>query len=217
MLTYASYFTKDNNILATSDKVALSDALVSILAGIAIFPVVFSFPGIKPGMGPGLLFQTIPLVFSKIPLGNILLVAFFFLTSIAATTAMISMVEVPVAYFSEERGMNRTTAVLLTSSITIIIGVPTVHPKSILENIKVFGFGFSDFFDKTSSNILLPAGGLLIAVFVGYIVKKSELRNELLNNCNIKNEALFNIFYFILRYVTPLLLIIVFLHSVGAF
>ena len=116
MITYGSYFTHDNNMIATSAKVALSDSLVSILAGIAIFPAVFSF-GMKPSEGPGLLFMTIPLVFSKIPFGNVLLVAFFFLTAIAATTAMISMVQVPVAYFTEEKGMGRKKAVLLTTGI----------------------------------------------------------------------------------------------------
>lgn len=111
MITYGSYFTEDNNLIATSAKVAISDTIVSLLAGIAIFPAVFSF-GMKPGAGPGLLFITIPLVFSKIPLGNLLLVAFFFLTSIAATTAMMSLVEVPVAYFTEEKGMNRKRLLL---------------------------------------------------------------------------------------------------------
>ncbi|MBV1822214.1 sodium-dependent transporter, partial [Bacteroidales bacterium MSK.15.36] len=98
MITYGSYFTDDTNLITTSAKVAIADTIVSLLAGIAVFPTVFSFH-MKPEAGPGLLFMTIPLVFSKLPFGNFLLVIFFFLTAIAATTASISIVEVVVAYF----------------------------------------------------------------------------------------------------------------------
>ena len=122
MVTYGSYFTKDNNLINTSVKVALSDTLVSVLAGIAIFPAVFAF-NMKPGAGPGLLFMTIPLVFSKIPFGNILLVLFFILTSIAATTAMMSILEVLIAYFTEEKGLSRKKAVIFNAIFIAVIGV----------------------------------------------------------------------------------------------
>ena len=104
MITYGSYFTKKDNMMGTAAKVAISDTLVSLLAGIAVFSAVFSF-GMEPEGGPGLLFMTIPLVFSKIPFGIVLLLAFFILAAIAATTAMTSMYEVVIAYFSEQRGM----------------------------------------------------------------------------------------------------------------
>lgn len=106
MITYGSYFTEDNDMPSTAFKVAFSDLLVSLLAGVAIFPAVFTF-NMEPTAGPGLLFQTLPMVFSKMPLGNVLLTIFFLLTSFAATTAMLSLVEVPVAYFSEELKMDR--------------------------------------------------------------------------------------------------------------
>ncbi|MCX7885431.1 MAG: sodium-dependent transporter [Caloramator sp.] len=217
MMTYGSYFTEDNNLISTSAKVALSDTIVSLLAGIAIFPAVFSF-GMKPGAGPGLLFITIPLVFSKIPLGNLLLVAFFFLTSIAATTAMMSLVEVPVAYFTEERGMDRKKAVITTTAIMAIIGILatlSVDKASVLGKINILGKGFFDLFDYISSNILLPVGGLLIAIFVGYFNKKENIVNELSNEGTLKNNKLINIYLFILRFVTPVLLIVVFLNSIG--
>lgn len=214
MITYGSYFTEDNNLMATSAKVAVSDTIVSMLAGIAVFPVVFEF-GMEPGGGPGLLFQTIPLVFSRMPLGNLLLIAFFLLAAIAATTAMISMVEVPIAFLTEEKGMGRKTAVLLISSIIFVIGAVTVHPKSVFGEVMLFGKGFFDLFDYISSNILLPVGGLLIAVFVGYFVSKSELYNELSNNNTIKNRTIANVYHFIVKFVTPILLIIVFMSSIG--
>lgn len=214
MITYGSYYTEDNNLLATPFKVALSDTLVSVLAGIAVFPVVFTF-GLEPGVGPGLLFQTIPLVFSKIPFGNILIVAFFILASIAATTAMISIVEVPVAYFSEERGMSRKAAVLLTVGIIAGVGLLTVHPKSLLGAMVIGGKGFFDWFDFISSNILMPAGGLLVALFIGYAVKKNNVIGELSNNGSLNNEKLISIYRIVVRYITPVLLLIVFLNSLG--
>jgi neurotransmitter:Na+ symporter, NSS family len=214
MITYGSYFTKETNLINTSIRVALSDTLISLLAGLAIFPVVFSF-GMEPGGGPGLLFKTIPLVFSKIPLGNILLISFFVLTSIAATTAMISLAEVPVAYLCDEKGMKRYKAVLLTTGIIFFIGMLTVHPKSFFGNFIFFNKGFFDWFDYLSSNILLPFGGLLISLFVGYIVKSEDFKTELTNNDTLHYRTVAGIFHFIIRYITPFLLLLVFLNSIG--
>ncbi len=217
MITYASYFTKDNNMIATSARVALSDTIVSLLAGIAIFPAVFSF-GIQPGAGPGLLFMTIPMVFSKIPLGNILLVAFFFLTAIAATTAMISLVEVLVVYWTEQRGFSRTQAVLMNVGIIAVIGVLatlSADRAAVLGTIHIFGKSFFDLFDYVSSNILLPVGGLLIILFTGYVVNREDFALELSNHGALKNKGLIHIIVFIIQYVTPILLALVFLNSIG--
>jgi len=217
MITYASYFTDDNNMLANSARVAVSDTVISLLAGIAIFPAVFSF-GMEPGAGPGLLFMTIPLVFSKIPLGNIMLIAFFFLASIAATTAMLSLVEVLVAFWTEQKGLSRKKAVLMNAAIIMIIGVLatlSADSTSLLGGIKLFGKTFFDFFDYVSSNILLPVGGLLITLFIGYIIKKKDFTLELSNNGTLKNQGVIGVAYLIIKYVTPILLILVFLNSIG--
>ena len=214
MITYGSYFTKEANLINTSIRVALSDTLISLLSGLAIFPIVFSF-GMKPSGGPGLLFNTIPLVFSKLPLGNILLISFFVLTSIAATTAMISLVEVPVAYLCDEKNMKRVKAVLLTTGIIFFVGMLTVHPKSLLGSVVYMGKGFFDWFDYFSSNIFLPFGGLLIVIFTGYFVTKEGFTTELTNNGTLSNNTFAGIFRFILRFITPALLLLVFLNSVG--
>lgn len=217
MITYGSYFTDDNNMILTPVKVAASDTFVSMMAGIAIFPTVFSF-GLEPGFGPGLLFMTIPLVFSQIPLGNVLLVAFFFLTSIAATTAMISLVEVPVAFFSEERRMTRSRAVILNCMLIMVIGVLatlSADQTSLLGGVHIFGKTFFDLFDFTSSNILLPLGGLLIALFVGHVVRREEFQVELSNHGTIKMDGAIGFVYFLIKWVTPFLLIVVFLNSIG--
>lgn len=217
MMTYGSYFTDDNNLFATGAKVAFSDTAVSLLAGIAIFPTVFSF-GMEPGAGPGLLFMTIPLVFSQMPLGNILLVAFFFLTSIAATTAMLSLVEVPVAYFSEEWGLSRKKSAISSAVFIAVIGVLatlSADKGSILGSYTFLGRGFFDWFDYISSNILLPVGGLLISLLIGYCIKREDLEMEFSNHGTLNISRIMPMFYFIIRYVTPLLLVVVFLNAIG--
>lgn len=214
MITYGSYFTDDNNLLKTSANVALSDTIVSILAGIAIFPVVFTF-GLTPSSGPGLLFNTIPLVFSQMPFGNILLVGFFILAGIAATTASLSMVQVPVAFVSEKWNIPRKSAVLYVTTTMFIIGALTTHPSSIFGSVRILGKNFFDFFDFTSSNIMMPIGGLLISIFVGYFVNKDDLIYELSNKNTLNNSSILKLYHFILKYISPILLIIVFLNSIG--
>lgn len=217
MITYGSYFTEDNNLIKTPVKVAVSDTIVSLLAGIAIFPTVFSF-GIEPGSGPGLLFMTIPLVFSQLPFGGLLLTAFFFLTSIAATTAMISLVEVPVAYFSEERGMSRTVAVVFNAVLIMAVGILaslSADPSAILGNTLIFKKTFFNLFDYTSSNILLPLSGLLVALFVGHVVRREDFYRELSNYGSLSMDGLISFIHFIIRWITPILLLLIFLNSIG--
>lgn len=217
IITYGSYFTQDNNMIATSCKVAVSDTIVSLLAGIAIFPAVFSF-GMAPAQGPGLLFMTIPLVFSKIPFGGLLVIIFFILSAIAATTAMMSIFEVVVVFITEERKLSRRVAVLITAITVILFGLLATLSAStsgLLSSIKILGLTFFDFFDSVSSNILLPLGGLLIAIFVGYFINKQDIRRELSNNGTLKNTGIISAYLFLLRFVTPVLLLIVFLSMIG--
>ncbi len=217
IITYGSYFTSDNNMFATSGKVALSDTIVSLLAGIAIFPAVFSF-GMKPEQGPGLLFMTIPLVFSKIPFGSILVILFFVLTAIAATTAMMSIFEVVITFITEEKKLSRTSAVIITAVIVMLFGFPSAlsaNNVSLFSNFKLFGYTFFNFFDSVSSNILLPLGGLLIVIFVGYFLNKQDITEELSNKGALKNRGLIKVYLFLLRFVTPILLLIVFLSMIG--
>lgn len=217
MITYGSYFTEDNPMPGTSARVALSDTAVSILAGMAIFPAVFSF-GMKPDQGAGLLFLTVPLVFSKIIFGNVLLTAFFLLASIAATTAMISLVEVPVAYLTEEKKIPRRVSVLINFIVIVTLGSLaslSAGKASRLSNVKLLGFTFFDLFDYLSSNILLPVGGLLILLFTAYVVGRDAYTEELTNHGALKNKGVVHTLLFLTRYVTPVLLLLVFLNSIG--
>ncbi len=217
IITYGSYFTSDNNLFFTSGKVALSDTVVSILAGVAIFPAVFSF-GMKPEQGPGLLFMTIPLVFSQIPFGSFLVVLFFILTAIAATTAMMSIFEVVITFITEEMHLSRTKAVIITALIVMLFGFPSALSAgnaSLLSSIKILGLTLFNFFDSASSNVLLPLGGLLICLFVGYFQNKHNISEELSNNGRLNNGVLIKVYMFLLRYITPILLLIVFLSLIG--
>lgn len=217
MVTYGSYFTEDNDMISTAFKVAISDIAVSLLAGLAIFPAIFSYK-LSPESGPGLLFVSLPLVFSKIPLvGNLLLIAFFFLSGIAATTAMISMVEVLIAYFTEERGMSRTKAVLFNSIIIAAFSLlvnfgfqnkpffSTINFTVLGRNLK----GFMDIFDFVSSDILLPVGGLLIALLVGWFTNKKDIQDELSNHGTLNNTKIIRFYLVVLKILTPILLVIV--------
>lgn len=217
IITYGSYFTRDNNMIGTAGKVVVSDTIVSLLAGIAIFPAVFSF-GMAPEQGPGLLFMTIPLVFSKIPFGNLLVIIFFILAAIAATTAMISIFEVVITFITEEKKLSRTTAVIISAVTVIIFGVLatlSAGSSSLLSSIKIIGMTFFDFFDSTSQNILLPLGGLLIAIFVGYALNKNDIRRELSNDGSLNNIKLIDTYLFVIKFITPVLLLIVFLSMIG--
>ena len=217
MITYGSYFTDDNHMIQTAGKVAASDTLVSMLAGLAIFPTVFSF-GMEPSAGPGLLFMTIPLVFNQMPFGGILLACFFLLTCFAATTAMLSLVEVPIAYFVEELKVSRVKATVFNCVLIALVGITatlSVDSSSYLGQYKFFGKGFFDLYDYLSSNIILPLGGLCIALFVGYCNKREDIADELSNHGTLANAATVDAYRFIIRFVSPALLILVFLNSVG--
>lgn len=217
MITYGSYFGKQENIPATAVKVALSDIVVSMMAGLAIFPAVFAF-GFKPDAVPGLLFITIPMVFSKMPMGNVLLAVFFLLTAIAATTAMISLLEVPVAYLVDEKGWPRWKATVLSTGIIALIGstaLLSADPAGVLGATKIFGKTFFDLYDYISSNILMPLGGIFIVIFAGWFFGKRNLQMELSNRGRLKNGVFLNVFLIITRFVSPVLIALVFLNAIG--
>jgi len=217
MVTYGSYFDGNQNLSGTAVKVALSDVLVSMMAGLAIFPAVFAF-GFEPDAGPGLLFITIPMVFSKMPLGSILLTMFFLLTAIAATTAMMSLLEVPVAYLVEEKGWSRTRATIVSATTIALLGSTaslSADASSLLGGLKIFGKTFFDLYDYISSNILMPVGGLFTVIFIVWVLGKNNLAMELSNDGQLNNKSVVNLFYNIVKYITPLLIIIIFLNSIG--
>jgi NSS family neurotransmitter:Na+ symporter len=216
MMTYGSYFRDDQNIPKTTLQVMSADLCVSMLAGIAIFPAVFTF-GFAPAAGPALVFITIPAVFSQIPMGQALMVAFFVLAAVAATGAMLSLMEVPVVIFHERLGLSRPKATLLTIFLLAILGSGCALSNSTLADFKLFGLNLFDLFDFVSSNIILPAGGIFIALFIGWVWGIDNFRSAVSNRGQLHNRSLSQGVFFLLRYVSPLLILLVMLKGLKLF
>jgi neurotransmitter:Na+ symporter, NSS family len=214
MTTYGSYIGKEENLPQTAIKVVLSDTIVSIMAGIAIFPAVFAF-GFKPDAGPSLLFITIPTVFSSMPFGKVFMVLFFILVSIAATGAMLSLLEVPVAYLVEEHKLSRRVATMGTIIAIALVGVTATWSTSLFSGVSFAGRNMFDLYDFITSNILLPAGGIFIAIFVGWAWRYCSVKTEFSNGGHLRNERLYKIYFFSVKFIAPIAITLVLLTGLG--
>lgn len=213
MTTYGSYMPDSTRIVPNATRVALADTLVSILAGLAIFPAVFAF-GFEPSAGPSLLFVSIPAVFSKMPFGGLFTTVFFSLAALAATGAMISLFEVPVAWLAEKRRLKRPVAAALTAATMFLLGVPATLSLGPIADFKILGLGVFDLFDYVQQNLLLPLGGLAIALVVGWRLKKGDLAGELAKAGGSRADGIVLTF---IRFVAPALIVLVFLNGLGLF
>jgi NSS family neurotransmitter:Na+ symporter len=212
MITYGSYFRDDQNIPVTAVRVAFSDLAVSLLAGIAIFPAVFAF-GYKPDVGASLLFLTIPSVFASMTFGSFFVVIFFILTAIASIGAQISLVEVPVAFLEEKFQFSRQKAAISTIVGIALVGSLAALSNSTLASVRFSGMTFFDLFDYTTSNILLPLGGLFIAIFFSWVWGYQKLEDALSNHGELANQKIIKVLYGTLLVVTPILVTIVMLNG----
>jgi NSS family neurotransmitter:Na+ symporter len=178
MVTYGSYLPKSTSIPGAAAQVCVLDTLVAFLAGLVIFPAVFAF-GLEPGAGPGLTFITLPNVFAQMPGGAVWSALFFLLLLFAAITSSISLLEVVCAYFIDEMNWSRSKAAWVMGLVIFALGVPSAI--SLGGGLKIAGKDFLDAADFVASNLLLPLGGLFIALFVGWIWTdgaKKEITNE---------------------------------------
>ncbi len=217
MMTYGSYFRDDANIPYTATRVMLADLTVSLLAGIAIFPAVFNY-GFEPAAGPGLLFMTIPAVFSSMPMGQLFMSIFFILTGIATVGAMLSIIEVPVAFMAETwTGCSRKLAAIVTSTTLAIFGIPATLSFGVLSDVKFFGRTAFDCYDFLSSNIIMPSAGLMICLFIGWVWGRENVRRALSNNDALSNRKLVDIYFFLVKFVSPVLVLLVLLKGLGVF
>lgn len=209
IITYGSYVKKDENIIKTSAMTSVADTLFAIIAGLAIMPAVFAF-GISPGEGPGLVFVTLPRIFAQIPFGQILAIVFFFILFIAAITSSISLLEVVVAYMNEEFKLKRLTSVLICFVFLLVLGSLCSLSQGDLADVKIFGLNFFDLFDSLSANILMPLGGLLVVVFVGWRMGKSNFADEVNNGGTAGMKQWFvNFTYFSIRFLAPIVIAII--------
>lgn len=198
MITYGSYLRQEINLVRCSVYIALGDTLVAIMAGFVIFPLVFTF-GLEPGSGPGLIFQTLPIAFSRLPAGVIVGSAFFILLTFAALTSAISLLEVVVAYFIDEKGWRRSVTTWIMGGIIFLCGIPSALWSQVF-----------NFMDQLATNYLLPLGAFLIAIFVGWVMSRRE-RHEEFEEGEIRTFTYLG-WSFLLRFVSPVAVAMIFLH-----
>jgi len=211
IMAYGAYMPQEQSLGKTIMWVGLLDTLVALIAGMIIFAIVFS-NGLEPASGLGLMFVSLPIALGSMPGGIFFGTVFFILVSIAAWSSAISIAEPAVAW-AVEKGITRIKATAAICSFAWFLGLGTVLSFNEWAEYKLFGKTFFDTLDFLTANIMLPLGGLLIAIFVGWFVSSDVVKKE----ANIENETLFNIWRFVLRYVSPAAVSVIFLHGLGLF
>ncbi|MDP8205545.1 MAG: sodium-dependent transporter [Candidatus Electryonea clarkiae] len=200
MITYGSYVDRKTNIINSAGSIMLLNMSISILAGLALIPAVFAM-GFQPSSGVGLTFHVLPLVFSKLPFGTFLSIIFFFLLSIAALTSAISLLEVMVSYATDELRWSRPRATVIMAAIAFLFGVPAALSFGVWSEIKIFGLGFFDLSEYITANVLLPIGGILIALFAGWVWGRARLEAEIKEgNPDLK---FYKVWLWMIRIVAP--------------
>jgi Na+-dependent transporters of the SNF family len=212
MITYSSYFKRDTPLLKTAGIMASLDTLVAILAGIIIFPAVFTF-GMEPSAGPKLVFEILPSIFLQLPGSMIWSVLFFILLFLASLSSTISMSEISIAYLTDEFGMSRRKATAVNIGLAMLLGSVCALSFGVLSDFKVFGMTVFNLFDYVSSNILLPLGGMIISIFVGWVLKRSVVNRELTSGARGVRPWMVGAVIFCLRFVVPLCIAFVFVSG----
>jgi NSS family neurotransmitter:Na+ symporter len=216
IMVYGSYLSDEHSIVQASIIVAVADTFVALLAGMAIFPIVFA-NNLEPSAGPGLIFQTLPIAFGHMQGGTLVGVVFFTLLLFAAWTSAISLIEPAVAYLVENKGQNRIYASTWIGGITWLVGLGTIFSFNIWKDKTltipfVFeNYTFFDTLDFLTANIMLPLGGLFIALFAGWIMREESTREEIYTY-----PVIYKTWRFLIRYIAPVAVIIVFLKAIAA-
>lgn len=208
MITYGSYLSKKENLPSNALTVVSMDTAVALMAAIAIFPALFAFGG-EPAAGPGLVFVVVPQIFAQMGgMGVLFSVIFFLALTIAALTSSVSLLEVVVAYLMDEKGVARRTATYVASAVMCVMCILSSLSMGVMSGFTIFGVGFFDFFDILTDKIFLAIGGMLLAIFAGWFMKKEDLKAEVTNNGEV-SFGLFEAWYFMIKYVIPVLIAVV--------
>ncbi len=215
LITYSSYFKRDTHLVRTAGVMASLDTLVAVLAGIIIFSAVFTF-GMEPAAGPKLVFEILPSIFSRMPGAVIWSTLFFVLLMLASLSSTISMSEISIAYLTDEFGMGRRKATILNIGVAMLLGSLCALSFGALSDWTICGMTVFNFFDYVSSNILLPIGGMVISIFVGWVLKRGIVNEELGAGSGI-SRVIVSLIVVCLRYVAPLCIALVFLFGLGIF
>lgn len=214
LITYSSYFKDDSRLIKDALTISSLDTLVAILAGIVIFPAVFSF-GLEPNTGPKLIFEILPTIFQQMPGGNIWAVLFFLLLFFASITSTISLSEIPITFMIDEYKISRRKALVITVVQMSIIAVLSALSFSTLSDFTIFGKNIFDFLDYVGPNIFMLLGGLVTAVYVGWVLKKDVIHNQLTNGGKYRSSFVQPYIIFCLRYIAPVAIVLIFLYYVG--
>jgi NSS family neurotransmitter:Na+ symporter len=215
LCTYASYFSRQTNLLVSAGQIAGLDTLIAILAGLMIFPAAFSV-GVQPDSGPALIFITLPNVFQQAftpVLGYIVGILFYALLVLAALTSTISMHEIGTVLLYEELHISRRKGAMIETAVAVVIGVVCCLSQGAVD-ITILGRDFLSFCDYLTSNILLPLGSFLTCILVGWIVPQKVVRDEF-TNWGTVSVTLYGVWLFLIRFVSPLAIVAVFLHQMG--
>ncbi len=211
LITYGSYVKKSDNLTSTAFSVVLADTVIALLAGIVIFPAAFSF-GVNPQAGMGLVFNTIPMIFNQMAGGYVFCIIFFVLLAIAALTSTLSLLEVVVAYISGELHLGRNWSTVLACVGTMVLGC--FASLSLMEDtpFTIGGRTVFDALDFITANVMLPLGGIFIVVFVGWRLGKTHFFEEVTNDGTLRSP-LRKIIFFIIRYIAPLAVAVIFISG----
>ena len=217
LCTYASYFGRNTRLVSSALSVSSIDTFVAVLSGFIIFPAVFSVPGVEVNAGPGLVFQTLPYVFNM-AFGNVPFLAYIFsglfyiLLFLAALTSAISLHEAVTAYVHENWHITRKKASTIVSASAMFMGVFCCLSFGVLSHWTIFGLTIFDLFDVVSSTIILPLGGVLLALFVGWYLNRELVRKEITNDGQV-SQRIFPILMFLLRWVAPIAILTMFVKG----
>ena len=224
MITYGSYMDKKQNIVSNGFWVALADTSVALLAGLMVFPAVFAF-GMNPADGPGLTFNTLPAVFAQMPAGWVVGAIFFLLLSVAAITSSISMLEVPVSYFVDEKKTRRTTAAVVVGVFAFLFGIPSAlagGANEWLSTVEIFGkTGFLDIMDQVFGTIALIIISFMLSIYVGWVWKPKRAIEEIESGCPSFTKPLVGsvtpaaIWAFFVKFACPVVILVVLLDKLG--
>lgn len=209
ILTYGAYLPEGQSIGRTTLMVALCDTLVALMAGLAIFPVIFA-NGMDPASGPGLIFMSLPLAFSQMALGGVVEVVFFLMLAVAALTSAISMIEATVAWLNESHGVARSRAAWGVGLVLWCVSTLAMLSFNVGADWTLAGRHFFDWLDFLTSRLMMPLGGLGTALLAGFVLRRSAMRRSL-----ALSGFWFAVWQFAIRYVSPLAILVVFLDALG--
>ncbi|MBR5102642.1 MAG: sodium-dependent transporter [Muribaculaceae bacterium] len=213
LVTYSSYFSDKTPLARDATIIAVLDTLVALLAGIMIFPAVFSY-GMTPEAGPKLVFEVLPAIFSQMPGGYIWAILFFLLLFFASITSTISLNEISITFLHDEHRMSRRNATVVSNAFVVVMAVLCALSFNVLGDVKLFGMTIFDFFNYIGSNVFMLLGGLFTALYVGWFLKRKTIKEQLRVGNN-SNRAVVAYVTFCLRYVAPVAVILIFFFFVG--